>query len=481
MYLKLQFTADTNIQQVMRMVTAIINNQSITSVSSLVSTFTSGSWHSTVTQNFDQANSEIIRTNSPTTSVAHIAKPQTTTYPIEFVMTLEQTVYDSATSFTATISGTTLTVTAVASGTIVTGMLLGTTGGVPAGTYITGFVSGTYGGVGIYTLGVSPGTFSTPTSMTATRKFYYQWSANGTGSTAMTWAAGTNITGGDITSSQFAVTSTNVVSNVGTILVLTNSTGGTSIVTNSNGKNNIRTFWFYMTDKCVLWAITGSTSYNNGWGTTYSSSTVQCGPFVGSQYTRYDTTNNVYTNIIPVVISQSRGTGQGLGFGLNNDYTAIQNVMQTEALTPFQAVNLINQLPAQSSSFPVISAPQVTWGVNGRYNEYYALNGTTDYANQSTDLNNSRGATTGLVINTTANARYPTTDLTGTGFAMLPISWRHTVYGNFGGNISDQSGFYIYNGEYSPGDEFLYNNQVYAIWPMWTGYTDRVGLAVPKV
>lgn len=479
MYLKLQFTADTNIQQVMRMVAAIINTPSITSVSSLVSTYTSNSWHSTVTLNFDQTNSEIIRTNSPTTSVAHIAKPQTTTYPSDFIMTLEQTVYDSATSFTGSISGTTLTVTAVASGTIAIGMLLSTTGGVTAGTYITGFVSGTNGGVGIYTVGVSQTIAST--SLSATRKYYIQWNTPSVGSAAMTWAAGTNITGGDITSSQIAVTSTNVVSNVGTVLTLTNSTGGTSILTNSNGKNNIRTFWFYMTDKCVLWATTNGTTYNNGWGTTYSVSTGQCGPFIASQYTRYDTTNNVFTNIIPVAISQSRGAGQGLGFGLNNDYTSVQNVMQVEALTPFQVVNLINQLPAQSSSFPVITAPQVTWGVNGRYNEYYALNGTIDYANQSTDANNSKGATTGLVINTTANARYPTPDLTGTGFAMLPISWRHTVYGNFGGNISDQSGFYIYNGEYSPGDEFIYNNQVYAIWPMWTGYTDRVGIAVPKV
>jgi hypothetical protein len=155
--------------------------------------------------------------------------------------------------------------------------------------------------------------------------------------------------------------------------------------------------------------------------------------------------------------------------------------MQTEALTPFVVVNLYNQLSAQSSSFPLVSYPQVTWGVNGRYNEFAALTGSANAGNGSTDLTNSRGSTYGVGVNTTASARYPTANLASTGFAMLPISWRHTVYGCFGGSLSDQSGIYIFNGDYSPGDEFIYNNQVYAIWPLYTGYTDRVGVAVPKV
>lgn len=480
MYLKLSFTADTNISQVMRMVAAIINNSAITSVASLVSTYTTNSWHATVTQNFDAVNSEIIRTNSPTTSVAHIAKLSVASYPNDFNMTLEQTVYDSATSFTGSISGTTLTVTAVASGSVVPGMLLSTAGGVTAGTYITAFVSGTYGGVGTYTIGTNNGTIAS-TTLSATRKYYIQWGTTGSNSTTMGFSTGTGITGGDITSSQIALTSSNAVAAVGTVLTLVNSSGSTSMVQNSYGKNNIRTFWFYMTDKCVLWSLTCGTSYNNGWGTTYSDSTKQVGPFLASQYTRYDTTNTVLNGIIPVLVTQQRGTSNGLGFGLTNDYTTIQNVMQTEALTPFIAMNLYNQFPAQTTSFPLVSNPQVTWGVNGRYCDYAALNSSANYANPSTDVNNSRGATYGVGLTTTASARYPTADLTNTGFAMLPISWRHTNYGYFGGNMSDQSGFYIYNGDYSPGDEFVFNATVYSIWPLWTGYTDRVGLAVPKV
>lgn len=52
--------------------------------------------------------------------------------------------------FTATGSGTNLTVTAVNSGTIAIGSVI-TGSGIPAGTAITGQTSGTTGGVGVYT------------------------------------------------------------------------------------------------------------------------------------------------------------------------------------------------------------------------------------------------------------------------------------------------------------------------------------------
>ena len=60
----------------------------------------------------------------------------------------------NSSSFTGSISGTTLTVTAVASGPIAINQVLTGTG-VASGTTVTGFVSGTLGGVGIYTVSVS--------------------------------------------------------------------------------------------------------------------------------------------------------------------------------------------------------------------------------------------------------------------------------------------------------------------------------------
>ena len=68
-----------------------------------------------------------------------------------------------STSFTGEISGTTLTVSAVASGTIIVGMTLSGSG-VTAGTTVTAYGTGT-GGAGNYTISVSQ-TVNTPTAIT---------------------------------------------------------------------------------------------------------------------------------------------------------------------------------------------------------------------------------------------------------------------------------------------------------------------------
>lgn len=79
---------------------------------------------------------------------------------------------DSA--FTATTSGTTLTVSAMTSGTIVVGQLI-TGAGVPANTYVTALGTGT-GGVGTYTVSQSS-TISTGESMTGTNSIETKWYA----------------------------------------------------------------------------------------------------------------------------------------------------------------------------------------------------------------------------------------------------------------------------------------------------------------
>jgi hypothetical protein len=63
---------------------------------------------------------------------------------------------------------------------------------------------------------------------------------------------------------------------------------------------------------------------------------------------------------------------------------------------------------------------------------------------------------------------------------MLPILWRCSFYGNTGGNTSAQTGVFLFNGDYFPGDEFTNGGITYKIWPVWAGYSDRIGLAVPK-
>ena len=82
-------------------------------------------------------------------------------------------------------------------------------------------------------------------------------------------------------------------------------------------------------------------------------------------------------------------------------------------------------------------------------------------------------------VSTAASTRYPNTTLTSTGFGLMPFGWEASYFGNFGGNASEQSGVYLYNGDYVPGDTFSANGKIYMIWPMWSGYSNRVGFAVP--
>jgi hypothetical protein len=50
-----------------------------------------------------------------------------------------------------------------------------------------------------------------------------------------------------------------------------------------------------------------------------------------------------------------------------------------------------------------------------------------------------------------------------------------------GGDISAQSGFYIFNGEYAPGDTFTYSGKTFILWPTNLGpVTSRLAIAVPK-
>jgi hypothetical protein len=89
-------------------------------------------------------------------------------------------------------------------------------------------------------------------------------------------------------------------------------------------------------------------------------------------------------------------------------------------------------------------------------------------------------ATYGKGISNTAAERWPSADLSGTSFQLIPLGWNLDRYGNTGGNISDRSGFYLFNGDYQPGDEFALGGTTWSVWPLWAGYSARIGIAIPK-
>ena len=309
-------------------------------------------------------------------------------------------------------------------------------------------------------------------------KIYTRIDLPGGGATTCFFDIGTAITGGTISSSGIQLTvAENNASTHGTALTLGgNNYGNINTVLGSGaGFTNIRTFWAYVTDKCFFWAVTNGTSYNVGWGTSYSNSNIQGGPFFQTQYTRFDYHNLDSNGIYPVLWTSQRNAG--IGYGTNNDLTTVQNLYFNSNSTtlPLRVNSIVSALPQVGTAWPRIYNQAVHATIAGRTSAHFALNviqtiGTTSSAILPTYAGSYSSVT---------NNRYPSADLTSTGFGLMPFGWEATAYGNYGGNASDQSGVYIFNGEYVPGDTFVYNGKTYMIWPMYNGNVSRVGFAVP--
>jgi hypothetical protein len=309
-------------------------------------------------------------------------------------------------------------------------------------------------------------------------KIYTSIASPGGSSTDGYFDIGTLITGGTISSAGLALTAAeNSAGTLGTVLTLGGNNYGnvTPGLTAGNGFTNIRTFWAYITDKCFFWAVTNTNSYNVGWGTSYSNSTIQGGPFFQTQYTRFDHHNLDSNGIYPVLWTNQRNAG--IGYGTNNDLTNVQNLFYTNNsyTVPLRVHSIVSALPQVATAWPRIYNQPVHMTMNGRTSGNYGLQ-TAQTAGTAT--NAALPSYSGSYSNVTSN-RYPSADLLSTGFGLMPFGWEATPLGNYGGNASDQCGVYIFNGEYTPGDTFVYNSKTYMIWPMYQGNGQRVGFAVP--
>lgn len=311
-------------------------------------------------------------------------------------------------------------------------------------------------------------------------KIYTQISTSAA-TTNVYFDVGTALTGGTITSSACAVTvaeTVNSTSGSGTTLTMGGNnytSNGSFNITANNGYNNTRTFWAYVTDKCFFWATTNGTSYNSGWGSAYTDGTKQGGPFFATQYTRYDYHNSDSNGIYPVMYTSQRGPG--IGYGTSSDLTAVQNLLYATNTTtlPVRVHTMVSALPQVGTAWPKIYNQAVHMTIASRTSANFGLNqiqvlGTATNAS----LSSYAGA-----YSSASSTRYPNATLSATGFGLMPFGWEANYYGNHGGNATDQSGVYIFNGDYVPGDTFTYNNKVYMIWPMYSGYSNRIGFAVP--
>lgn len=317
----------------------------------------------------------------------------------------------------------------------------------------------------------------------STRKYYVQNnSLDGTGATIA--RIGDSLTGGTISSSQMLSNVEVTGTDGGTNLTVAGSTaskveeGLAAGIANSTNAALIRCFWMHISDNGMIWATTNTASTNLGFGSTYNNPTNYSGPWIFGQYARDDYFNTDASTVFPMMYTNlNRVTGKGFG-GDTTDWTGVHNSMATYPGTttthPFKVVNLVSAHAQAGSSWPIVDFPMVNWGVGNRFDEYLGLT-----AASSINTNVETTLLYTAAIYTTVNTRYPSADLKAVGFAMMPITWRHSYYGNTGGNMSEKSGYYLFNGDYFPGDQFTYGGKTYVIIPPYSEYASRVGIAVP--
>lgn len=420
MYIKLNFTSDKPLNYIFRVVNEIINTSGITSIATLQSTATTNTWWSSLLSGLDANTSEIIRTGTGVTgltsnTVSRYAKNGSDTAATdEHAWTVEFSRYDD-TSRKYYVQH------------------LNTQGA----SYLQSTVR--------LADGLSSGTLSSLTNMA-------------------------------IAQSQLSNTTNGTVPTFNSSLY---TTPNSSAAGSGTGFATVRTFFMYISDTAMVWCASTqtNTTYNVGFGNTYSDSSKFIGPFIYSQYNRFDYTNTNNNGITPLMFTNmNRGNGVGFG-GVTSDWTAVENTQYntTSNIIAFRVFNLINAYPSTTASFPVIAQPYVNWGVGSRYTDYAGL---TAVGSGSATVTGT--AAYGPAIFTTVSTRYPSADLKSQTYGMLPVSWRNLYYYNAGGDASAKGGWYCFNGDYYPGDEFTYGGKTYKILPTWSGYSQRVGIAIPK-
>lgn len=413
MYIKFNFTSDKQLNYIFRVVNEIINNTGITSIATLQTVATNNTWDASLLQYLDTVNSEIIRTGTGTTG-----------------LTTAKTVSN----------------------------------------YQRNGANGTYSDEHAWTVEFSR-------YDDTSRKYYVQHINTAGPGNFVTYArVADSLSSGTISSNGSYSPTTAPLGGTGSPPSLSSpyvvGTPGSS----SSGFTNIRTFVMYISDTCMIWSATATTTYNVGFGPSYNDPSKYIGPFIYSQYTRFDYHNTNANGITPLMFTNvNRAIGSGFGY-VTADWTSAENSQfNTTSSIAFKVFNLVNAYPTTGASYPVVAQPYVNWGVGSRYTDFAGL--TVAGAGSTTDQTI---ASYGPVIFTTVGTRYPSADLKSLTYGMLPVSWRNLYYYNAGGDASAKGGWYLFNGDYFPGDEFTYNGKTYKILPTYTGYSARVGIAIPK-
>lgn len=314
----------------------------------------------------------------------------------------------------------------------------------------------------------------------ATDYVYYRWVDSSTTANSDPYYVGSAVSG-SMTSTQWAITSDNTqTTSQGSVLTLS----GTVTTSGPAGStSNFYTAWFYITDYSVVWGFNMDT--DSGLGISTSSygngSSGWSGLKFISQYKRFDYWNTNSNSIYPVAFNNTlRATGPGT-FQLSADYSNIQNPVATNsAEAMLMVLNMVTTVEPSTSatSWTTSSSVRVAWGLGTRFSDVLAMiSSATSVSTQAT------GPNTGQILWVDAaniNTRMPIPNLQNRGYPLLPLTWRNMRYNAMGGNISEIGDFYLFNGDYFPGDEFTYNGRTFVLFPTGQSWTTRLAIALPK-
>lgn len=312
--------------------------------------------------------------------------------------------------------------------------------------------------------------------------YYTQLFNTDSGSPNVYYNIGSLITGGTMSSSQMSLSAAdNTNTTLGTQLSLAGiSLNNTTNYINSsgNGGDNVFTLYVYISDSMFMWA-TGLGAYApGGYPASYSASTYS-GPWYVGQYTKYDYWNLDTNDMIPVMFTMpDRGTNGQKIAPRNEDFTGVRNPLYTTAananLSPYGVMSLINASPSIGTTWSKLYAQRICHTVGTISSGQRPLLGNFTITGN---------ATTNSYASFMSNQqfyRFPTANLGAVAFLHMPLGWEMSYYGAMGGNMSDKTGVYIFNGDYAHGDEYTFNDTTYSIWPMSNGFSSRIGHSVPK-
>ena len=227
---------------------------------------------------------------------------------------------------------------------------------------------------------------------------------------------------------------------------------------------------------------------------------------------------NVNTGIIPLVFTQhapitstqhyTLGKSHGEGFlSRDTELAWTQNVGTSQpGNIPFHFLNgADNNLSTSTAPRNISTNILGSLGIATKWADYYPLGRLVSQSNSAPSLGGRYDALvvayTSLTGQTLAavdrsNFRYVSDDLQSYyGYILYPMSARNSQFNMNGGNITDKSGVYLFNGDFFPGDEVTVGGVTYvllavgmntlqtsnSLTPVYTvGTQSRVALAVPK-